>query len=338
MSPRMSRTLFDALQANANEDGIIAAAAMDQRGSLQRALQSAGATDVRPEHLSEFKRLVTEALSPHASAILLDPTYGLAAGSARHASCGLLYAYERSGFDTSAPGRQPGLLDGWSAHRLVERGATGAKVLIYYDPTEDEAINDRKHAFVERIGAECEAVGIPFFLETLTYNDRISDPLERAKAKPEAVRATMAEFAKPHYRAHVQKVELPIDPDFTAGFSQAPRQVAYDREAARDHLLAAAEAASQPFIYLSAGVDMGVFAEALELAAEAGTGFNGVLCGRATWKGAIPVYAQQGADATRAYLDDEGVRNIETLNATIARSAEPWWNAYGGRDQIELVP
>ena len=337
MTTRMTRTLFDALQANANQDGVIAAAAMDQRGSLQRALRDAGATEVESEHLSEFKRLVTEALSPHASAILLDPTYGLAAGNARDPSCGLLYSYERSGYDTSAPGRQPGLLDGWSAHRLVEQGATGAKVLVYYDPNEDEAINDRKHAFVERIGAECEAVGIPFFLETLTYNDRTSDPLERARAKPAAVRATMAEFAKPHYRVHVQKVELPFDPAFTAGFSQAPQKVAYDREAVRDHLLSAAEAASQPFIYLSAGVDMSVFAEALELAAEAGTGFNGVLCGRATWKGAIAVYAQQGADAMRAWLADEGVRNIETLNATTARSAEPWWSAFGGRDQIEIV-
>ena len=337
-STRMRKPIFDALNANAMPNGAIAAAAMDQRGSLKRALEGAGARDVSDQALSEFKVLVSQALTPHASAILLDPSYGLDAGRARHPDCGLLYAYERSGYDTSSPGRQPGLLDGWSVQRLAEQGATGIKVLVYYDPTEDAAINDRKHAFVERIGAECEAEGIPYFLETLTYCDRIDDRFEWAKAKPAAVRDTMTEFAKPQYRVHVQKVELPFDPSYLSGLSHPVERVAYEVEEARDHLRAAAEAARQPFIYLSAGVDMRVFAESLELAADAGTGFNGVLCGRATWKGSIPVYAQEGADAMRAWLEDEGVRNIQTLNATIERCATPWWAAFGGRDALDLVP
>ena len=92
-----------------------------------------------------------------------------------------------------------------------------------------------------------------------------------------------------------------------------------------------------PFIYLSAGVTDEVFRETLELAAEAGTPFSGVLCGRATWQDGIPVYAKQGADALRAWLEDRGVQNIQALNAVLAQGAQPWWNFYGGKDNIEVV-
>ena len=55
------------------------------------------------------------------------------------------------------------------------------------------------------------------------------------------------------------------------------------------------DAATKPFIYLSAVVSNAEFSETLELAGESGVKFNGVLCGRATWKDGIPVYAKKGA-------------------------------------------
>ena len=72
---------------------------------------------------------------------------------------------------------------------------------------------------------------------------------------------------------------------------------------------------TKPFIYLSAGVSNPEFTEALELAAEAGTRFSGVLCGRATWKDGIAVYGKQGGTAFRKWLEDEGVKNIQNVNA-----------------------
>lgn len=337
MTIRMSKTTFDNLQANATEAGIIAAAAMDQRGSLKRALEGAGGSDVGPDGLSEFKEQVVDVLSPFASSFLIDPTYGMAASRRRRDGCGLLFSYERSGYDTTAPGRQPDLLDGWSVQRLADAGANGVKLLVYYNPTDDDAINDPKHAFVERVGAECQAVGLPLFLEPVTYDDRLDDPFEYAKRKPGFVRGTMEEFSKPQYRVDVLKVEYPVDPAYTDGLSRPAKAVAYDLIEAREHVQAAAESARRPFIYLSAGVDMEVFAEILDVAATSGASFNGVLCGRATWKGAIPAYATRGVDAMRAWLEDEGVRNIRTLNETVLRTARPWWDAYGGRDGIEVA-
>lgn len=323
------------LDACATSNGIIAAAAMDQRGSLKRALDKAGAPKTDAAVLGEFKTALIEALSPHATAVLVDAVYGLEASKRRADGCGLLLSYERSGYDTTEPGRQPDLVENWSVKRIGEAGANGVKLLVYYNPTEPEHINDRKHAFVERVGAECEAEGIPLFLEPVTYDDDVSDPVEYARRKPHYVRDTAAEFSKDRYRVSVLKVEYPVEARFTAGFARAPEATAYRLEEARELIKEAADAATKPFIYLSAGVDMDVFIELLELAGDVNAKYHGVLCGRATWKGGIAAYAENGDSGLRRWLEEQGVPNIERLNETVMANATPWWNAYGGRDQLD---
>ena len=76
------------MQALSNKDGVIAAAAMDQRGSLQKALAKEKGGEVNDTMMEEFKSLVTEVLTPHASAILLDPEWGLPASKRRANVCG----------------------------------------------------------------------------------------------------------------------------------------------------------------------------------------------------------------------------------------------------------
>ena len=63
------------LKKVSNERGIIAAAAMDQRGSLQKSLAKEKGGEVTDQMMEEFKSLVTEVLTPHATAILLDPEW-----------------------------------------------------------------------------------------------------------------------------------------------------------------------------------------------------------------------------------------------------------------------
>jgi len=81
------------MKAVANERGVIAAAAMDQRGSLQKALAKEKGGDVSDTMMQEFKTLVTEVLTLRASAILLDPEWGLPASRRRAKTAGLLLAY-----------------------------------------------------------------------------------------------------------------------------------------------------------------------------------------------------------------------------------------------------
>lgn len=312
------------LKAVSDSRGVIAAAAMDQRGSLKKAL-GAHAGD---KELEEFKTSVTEILTPHASAILLDPEWGLPAAKARAKNAGLLLAYEKTGYDKTGPGRLGDLLDHWSVRRLKEAGADCIKILLYYTPFDPKEINDRKHAWVERLGDECRANDIPFFLEFVGYEEGADEKgLEFAKKKPEIVKASMAEFTKDRYGIDVMKVEVPINMKFVEGTKSFGGQKAYTRDEAKKLFLDAASVATKPFIYLSAGVSNSEFNESLALAAESGVKFNGVLCGRATWKDGIPIYAEKGNKAFREWLSTEGVKNIENVNQSL-KAATSWFPFY----------
>jgi len=321
------------MKALSNPAGVIAAAAMDQRGSLQKSLAAARGVDKKEityEMMSEFKTAVTKVLTPHASAILLDPEFGLEARLARSPNAGLLLAYELSGYDNTQPGRLPDLLPHVSVKRIVDWGADAVKILIYYTPFEDAKINDIKHAFIERIGAECVTYDIPFFLEFVGYDPKGGDEkgFEYAKAKPEIVKKSMEEFSKPQYFVDMLKVEVPINAEFVEGSAVYKGQAAYTRKEALAHFRQAADVAKKPFIYLSAGVSNAQFVESLHMASEAGTDFSGVLCGRATWKEGIPVYAKSGVKALEDWLSKEGVKNINAVNDAI-KSATPWYAKLG---------
>ncbi len=324
------------LMALSDEHGVIAALAIDQRGSLKKALAALSNRQITVSEIVEFKTLVAEVLTPYASAILLDPEYGLEAAAHRADRTGLLLAYEVTGYDTTSRGRLPSLYPTWSVARFTEAGADAVKVLIYYDPEDNTSINDVKHAFVERIGAECRAYAIPFFLEVVSYSDSIGDEksLTFAQAKPEKVRQLTREFSRPRYGVDVLKLEIPInmrflkDPDHSGPF-------AYTREEARQYFRNVAAEARVPFIFLSAGVSNALFLASLALANEAKVPYAGVLCGRATWQDGLPAYIKGGATALRTWLEHEGRQNIEALNAVLRNGAQPWWNLYGGREKLD---
>src|SRR5215475_11751903 len=324
------------MKAVSDDRGVIAAAAMDQRGSLQKAFaKEKGVADVPTSMLEEFKSIVTEVLTQYASAILLDPEYGLPAARKRNKNSGLLLAYEKTGYDNTKPGRLPDLLDSWSARRLKESGADCVKILLYYSPFDTKEINDFKHAWVERIGDECRAVDIPFFLEFVGYESKGGDEkgIGYATMKPESVIRSMEEFSKDRYNVDVMKAEVPINMKFVEGVkSNAGKGNAYSRKEALDLFRKSAAVAKKPFIYLSAGVSNEEFSETLELAGESGVKFNGVLCGRATWAKGIPVYAKEGASAFEKWMRSEGVINIQNVNARL-KAATSWHPIYG----VELV-
>jgi len=314
------------LKAVSDERGVIAAAAMDQRGSLQKALAQARGTPADAKDLEDFKTLVTDVLTQRASAILLDPEFGLPASKHRHGK-GLLLAYEKTGYDAATPGRLPDLLDHWSVNRLKEAGADSIKILLYYTPFDKPEINDIKHAFIERIGDECRAHDIPFFCEFVGYDAEGGDEksVEYARKKPSIVAGSMTEFSKPQYGIDVLKVEVPIVMEFVEGTKAFKGAKAYTRAEALQHFRDAAADTNHPFIYLSAGVSNPVFIETLELANESGVPYNGVLCGRATWKDGIPIFATKGEPAFRDWLNTTGVENIENVNRAL-KGATPWTN------------
>src|SRR5256885_97582 len=232
------------IDACADDRGIIRAAAMDQRGSLMREIGKQGGAGT-PESLTDFKTAVTKALTPYATAILMDPEYGLPALKAKASDAGVLLAYEKSGYDADPESRMPDVLDRWTVRRQVEAGANGIKVLIYYDPFDDKDLNLRKEIVVERIGAECAANDVPLFVEPLAYKKGLDEKgLEFVKRKPEAVKKYMATFSEARFGIDILKVEVPVNMAFVQG-SKANKSgdVAYTTAEALRHFKEAADAA-----------------------------------------------------------------------------------------------
>lgn len=315
------------LTALSDARGVIAAMALDQRGRLQALMAEAGGNAPTKAMMEEFKTVVTRSLSSRASAILLDLEFGEAAMKVRSERTGLLMTYEMDSYTNNQPGRRPTLIPQLSVRRLKEAGACGVKVLLHYSPFAEPALNEEKHAFIERIGAECDAEDLPFFLEVVGYDPGgLSEKsLEFARLKPQTVQGGMAEFSRERYGVDVLKVEFPVNLKFVEGSRSFKGQKAFSQNEALEFFHQSGEAATRPFVYLSAGVSNDEFVEGLALAARAKVPFSGVLCGRAIWSDGIQVYVRDGVRALEKWLDSEGVKNIEAVNSQLAR-ATPWFN------------
>ena len=300
-----------------DKNGIIGALAIDQRGALRRMLGE----DTPVEQLETFKVLVSKYLTKYASSILLDPELGWKAAEARDKNAGLLVAYEKTGYDKTVPGRYPDLVENVSVQRLKANGADAVKVLLYIDIDEARAVNDIKEAFIERIASECKAEDMPFFLELVSYDAKVTDEKEYAKLKPRKVIEAVKLYSQERFGVDVLKVEVPVNMKYVEGFAE--NEVLYTKEEAAAFYKEQSNATSLPFIFLSAGVSAQLFQDTLHFAKESGSTFNGVLCGRATWAGATKAYQEGGEAATIKWLETIGKQNIVELDAVLQETATP---------------
>ena len=310
-------TKQEKLKRLCDKNGIIGALAIDQRGALRRMLGE----DTPVEQLETFKVLVSKYLTKYASSILLDPELGWKAAEARDKNAGLLVAYEKTGYDKTVPGRYPDLVENISVQRLKANGADAAKVLLYIDVDEGRAVNDVKEAFIERIASECKAEDMPFFLELVSYDAKVTDEKEYAKLKPRKVIEAMKLYSQERFGVDVLKVEVPVNMKYVEGFAE--NEVLYTKEEAAAFYKEQSNATSLPFIFLSAGVSAQLFQDTLHFAKESGSTFNGVLCGRATWTGATKAYQEGGEAATIKWLETIGKQNIVELDAVLQETATP---------------
>lgn len=317
----MSNKKLEYLKKLSTKDNIIAALAIDQRGAIRKMITGLD-EQVRDQKIVDFKKVVAQHLTAYSSAILLDPIYGLEAIAEVDKNCGLIMAYEITGYDTAGSERYPRLIKEYSALRLKEKGADAIKILLYYDADQDVAINDKKRAFIERIGNECRALDLPFFLEIVSYDANIKDSKskEYAKIKPHKVNAAIADFSDARYNIDVLKLEVPVNMNYVEGYGQ---EVLYSKEEAQKYFKEQSELCQVPFIFLSAGVSNELFLETLRFAKESGSTFNGVLCGRATWAGAVDEFIKS-TEAGVNWIKSTGQENIEKLNRVLAETATPW--------------
>ena len=321
--------------------------AIDQRDSLRASLAKATAREPKQVTYAEMataKGVITEVLSPHSTATLVDPVFGLPqAVKLIPADVGVLVANEDSYEPAGAGGKQRKArsIDGWSVSKAKRAGANAVKLLVYYTPEASAEVVAHQQRFARTVGEECVREDIPFLLELVTYpiQEPSADTPEFARKRPVHTLASAREFSKDIYHVDILKLEFPGDLKYARPFSQGvfdgkDRPAIYDVEQVQAFCQELNTAAQRPWVILSGGVAIREFLVALELAVVAGA--SGFLCGRAIWKDVIPKYPD--LDAMRAFLVDEGAYNFARANAA-AQRARPWFAhpRYGDWENVQLI-
>ncbi len=347
MNPITSGKLVN-LQRLTDAGGRFKMLAVDQRDSLRNAIGKATARkpgDVTYADLAEVKAVITDVLAPFATAVLVDPVYGLArAVKLVTGDIGLLVATEETGYERAGPDgkqRKSRLIDGWSVAKAKRAGANAVKLLVYYNPDAAADVRAHQESIVRAVGADCVREDVPFLLELVTYplDEPAADTPAFARKRPRHAIESAREFSKDEYGVDILKLEFPGDLKYAREFSQGAfdgkvREPVATLAEAKASCRELNEAARRPWVILSGGVDISEFLVNLSLAVDAGA--SGFLCGRAIWKDVVPRYPDLAA--MRAFLQRDGASNVARANAT-AELARPWYAHphFGGWDRIELA-
>jgi tagatose 1,6-diphosphate aldolase len=298
------------LQQLANDKGIMTMCALDHRGSLRKMLNEKDPQSVSYQMMVDFKLDLCQILSPHASAILLDPIYGATqaiASGVLPKSTGLLVSLEESGYSGDAEARITTLLPDWDVKRIKKIGASAVKLLLYYRPDLGE-ISSRQLDTVKRLADECSEEEIPFVVEPMSYKvGKVeNDPREFARIKPQLVIRTAEQITA--FPIDVLKAEFPADLEYERDENKL-LQLCHQLN----------EISQVPWVILSAGVNFDLFYREVEIACQAGA--SGFLAGRALWQEATSVRSRE---ERLSFLETTVVKRLESLTKIANTYGTPW--------------
>ena len=312
----------------ADADGHFRMVALDQRPPLFDAIaQAKGITRDQVEYsdVTAAKRLLVENLSPHCSSMLFDPNFAVpAAIDVLPARCGLIMTLEEHRTEETAGGRKSRAIANWSVEKIRAIGGDAVKVLAWYRPDADAAVNEHQKRFVREIGQDCARHDIPYVLELLVYPflgsaNHTADYVESPGKLPGLVIDSVREFAKPEYGVDLLKLESPL-----AANSLPPRDGSAAAKIAQgefDAIGAICREQNIPWVLLSGGAAPDKFERVLEFAYAAGAG--GFLAGRTIWLDAVRKHFPDRA-AVAASLRKDGVAVLESLNALTKARGTRW--------------
>ena len=304
----------------ADPSGFFTMVAVDQRPGVEALVAqrfgAPGWADV-----GRVKQVLIEELSPHASAMLLDPQYAYPhAAAALDPRRGLLLTLEQFASDDGPGGRKTLPYPGWTVEKIKRLGADGVKLMLWWRPDAASDVLAHQRALVEQVGQDCRTHDIAFLLEPLVYplgDTGSADAYHEDPGKrPEMVLATVEEFRQERYGVDIFKLETPLPaptiPDPDDGTAGAADAQAWFHQV--DALL------DRPWVMLSAGAAAEPFRRILTYAFRAGA--SGYLAGRAIWwpaTAALPDW-----DGFRARVRSEGVPYIEQVGAVLRQHGTPW--------------
>lgn len=303
------------LTALASPRGVFEIAAMDHRGSIKKHLCPKNTDEECYRNLADFKLSLCRAFSGQASAILLDPLYGLPECLSQNAllpGCGLLVSLESSGYAGEAEYRTTELLENWGVTKIKLLGANAVKLLLYYRPDLKD-LAKKQQLLVSRVADECRKLDIPFVLEPVTYpiGQELKNAELFAKNKPDLVLSTVADLAG--LGIDILKVEFPVDLRFSL-----TEDMAFQSTRKLDSLCPV------PWAILSAGADFSLYVRELEIACQCGA--SGFLAGRAVWQEDLeitnPVNRQD-------FINRIAVERFKRLCQIAENGGQPWYEKLG---------
>jgi tagatose 1,6-diphosphate aldolase len=292
------------LQQTAGSTGTFAILAVDHRGPLRRSLEQESPHGKTDEALMALKKDIVRHLAPATTAVLLDPETGAGqcvSDGSIPANTGLIVA-----LDTGSTGDPlnltTNLVENWSVEKTVRMGASGVKMLLYYNPEAPEA--GEREALVQEVADDCARHDIPFFLEPLSYaSDGSHGPLP-----PKQKRKVVIETARRLVPLGVDilKAEFPVDVT-----------VEPDENIWCDACRELTEISKAPWVLLSAGVSYNIFLKQVRIACEAGA--SGVMAGRAVWKEAVTLNSQTRNNFLRT-VGYERMQRLRSLCGALGRN------------------
>ncbi len=295
------------LRRLSDERGIFCITAMDQRNSLRVIVNPTNPDQVTPAQMTDIKLALAATLSPHSTAVLLDPQYGVPqaiATGALDAHTGLIVTLEADRPKTVGQGRVTAIASGLSAAKIQRMGGDAVKLLVRYRPDLTDSASQNREV-IQEVSEQCRASDLPFVLETVAFALEGQSKEDFAREKPGLVVETAKELSQ---LCDLYKAEFPDD-------------LAYETDPSvlRRHCQELNEASAVPWVILSAGADIGPFSQMVEIACAAGA--SGFLAGRAIWKDYVAI-----ADPAqrRAALERKAVHNLGVVTHVAQREALPW--------------
>jgi tagatose 1,6-diphosphate aldolase len=323
----------------ADADGHFRMVALDQRPPMFEAIARAKKItkdQVTYADVAAAKRLLVEALARHCSSMLFDPNFAVpAAIDLLPPRCGLIMTLEEHRVEETPGGRKSRVIDNWSVPKIRAMGGDAVKVLAWYRPDGDAAVNAHQQRFVREIGEECARNDIPYVLELLVYPflgsaNHTVDYIESPDKLPSLVLGSVREFAKPEYGVDLLKLESPL-----AANNLPHRDGSAAAMAAQKEFDAIGEICTEngiPWVLLSGGATHDKFERVLEYAYGAGAG--GFLAGRTIWLDAVRTHFPDLA-AVSAALNKESVAILNSLSKLTKERAHSWEPRFPTFDHIQ---
>lgn len=307
------------LQRISNPNGTLSMVATDQNSSMikmmKKATKDATGEDREPTYaeIADAKVMLSRALAPHCSGLLVDGYYGYASTVAAQAvppGTGILIRVEKSGADKNAAGAPCGEVEpGWGVDKIKRCGADAVKLLAQFEPDEFDSA-EKNFEFTRRMYEECIQHDILFLLEPIHFP--YNGEKEGAPSQVARKAKTVIESAKYLSRyCDIYKSEFPG----TFGHETDAQLV--------DNLKRLNDACEKPWVLLSAGVDYDKYKKQVEMAMKAGA--SGILGGRAFWK---EFFTFAKPEDRQKFAETECVKRVQETDA-IVKTGTPWFAKYG---------